>query len=290
MFPYLEVTTNTTITLDKQQNYAYSYKKIGYRGSGTEDFSFRFDATSGPYMQCMMQSQIFGYNDYRGNNTKKQRVCGTDDNPKWNGIGITHFEAWVVPKPVAPSIMTEAERAWLGEKLNGANLTDPYICYDKAKDPWDDRRAQHFHKSCGGKLKKGEMLVTVAWLSTGRKVVGKTITGFTPDRANTASRYIEDNQAAMFEVTSRTVYPVYKAEANTLYYRPDYGPTYGSGHDFHMNKRLDSGYCNTGHMYGWKGMDRWDMCGNNGGWGVEMFEAWIVMDPGMVGRCRLTPC
>ena len=196
-------------------------------------------------------------------------------------LGVRHVEGWLVPKPKVDPILTPDEVAWLKTEMDGIHLEAPKaVCYDREKDPWTKRRAKHFHESCGGRLAKGDVLVTVTVLSTGRKIVGKSTITFTPDKSKTGNRYLKDTQAELYETTSRTVYPLWRNEGNALYYGSNFGPTYGSGHDFYMHgPELEKGQCHTGNAYGWKNMKNYNMC-NSTSFGVVAFQAWIVETKG----------
>jgi len=67
---------------------------------------------------------------------------------------------------------------------------------------------------------------------------------------------------------------------HSQYNHNGYGPTFGGGHDWHINGSLSGGYCNLGHNYGCQvgsygsSACRTDFCGTNSSWAVNDLEVW----------------
>jgi len=70
------------------------------------------------------------------------------------------------------------------------------VCFNKESDPWTTMRSANFLAQCAYLAGADEWLVTVAVLSTGKKVVGRTKSGFSPG----TDGYFRDGRALHLDV------------------------------------------------------------------------------------------
>jgi hypothetical protein len=91
---------------------------------------------------------------------------------------IQRFTAWTVPKPTGKPVTTPEFR-WLAAQIGvpALKLEDVDVMFDTAKlnQPADQRKyrwREQFHAACDD-VAENKMLLIVAWLSTGRTVVGR---------------------------------------------------------------------------------------------------------------------
>ncbi|MBL8720665.1 MAG: TLD domain-containing protein [Myxococcales bacterium] len=145
-------------------------------------------------------------------------------------------------------------------------------CYSKAAD---GATSAAFHKNCDGQGPS----VTVARLSSGR-VIG----AYASKSWASVGNWMGDEATFLFSLTYRFKHGyIGKLPSYTQYSATNYGPTFGGGHDWHVNGAIDGGYCYIGYTFECRigtngGVDtvcRNDFCGSYSDWKVEDLEVWV---------------
>lgn len=145
-------------------------------------------------------------------------------------------------------------------------------CYSKAAD---GATSKVFHDNCDAKGPS----VTVARLSSGR-VIG----GYASKSWATVGNWMGDEASFLFSLTYRFKHGyIGKLPTYTQYSNASYGPTFGGGHDWHVDGAIHGGYCYIGYTFECRigangGLDttcRNDFCGSYNGWTVEDLEVWV---------------
>lgn len=145
-------------------------------------------------------------------------------------------------------------------------------CYSKAAD---GPTSVAFHKNCDGQGPS----VTVARLSSGR-VIG----AYASKSWASVGNWMGDEATFLFSLTYRFKHGyIGKLPSYTQYSATNYGPTFGGGHDWHVNGAIDGGYCYIGYTFECRigtngGVDtvcRNDFCGSYSDWKVEDLEVWV---------------
>ena len=176
-----EVTSQRSLSLDQRQATEYladsTGLKFGLAGNGHSDIFVSGDMRS---VDCHHAAMTLGRYECERNASACDlgNLCGTDANPRANHVGIVEMQGWLVPRVQHDTILSDSEKSWLSQQLDGADLSEPRVCYNKEADPWAPRRSMNFLSQCAHLVDADEWLVTVAVLSTGRKVVGRTKVGF----------------------------------------------------------------------------------------------------------------
>ena len=190
-------------------------------------------------------------------------TCGTG----YDGDGTSTCDLDPFPASVLLDSTQKAQlNNWAGSV--GQSWT---LCYRKSTHGGD---AGTFHGQCDGY----STTFSVAQLSTNVLIGGFTNTSWVG-----GSFYTGTSANFLFSLTQG--YRIMSctgqhACTNYQYNRTDYGPTFGGGHDWHINNNIDGGYCNLGHDYGCQvgsystSSCQNDFCGNYSSWSINDLEVW----------------
>ncbi len=103
------------------------------------------------------------------------------------------------------------------------------------------KNSQEFHNRCDGKG------ATITFIKTSD---GYRFGGFTSQSWDSSGAYkSNDPTAFLFSVDKQTKIPI-QNQSWVTYNNGGYGPTFGGGHDIHVNGSMSSGYS---YLYGYKG-------------------------------------
>ncbi|MBI2394200.1 MAG: TLD domain-containing protein [Deltaproteobacteria bacterium] len=149
-------------------------------------------------------------------------------------------------------------------------------CYSKAVN---GGTGATFRSLCSGKAPT----VTVARLNSAgvTRVMGGYNTGAWASSATGA--YIGSSANFLFSITNdfKHTYPGTSTTSTSYAYNnSSYGPTFGGGHDWHVNSTMNGGYCYLGHTYTCRvgtypsTTCQADLCGTYSSWTVEDLEVW----------------
>lgn len=128
--------------------------------------------------------------------------------------------------------------SWLGQ----GELTLSRIYAKSAGDTSAD-----FHAAANG---QGATFTLIEIINNG---VSRIVGGYNPLSWNSSGTYNFSNAAAdqtafLFNLTDALLYEQFGPRQT--YNHAGYGPTFGGGHDLHINSALAGGYANIGHTYG----------------------------------------
>jgi len=212
------------------------------------------------------------------------------------GANVVTFQGWVVPPaspaPPASPPSPHSPLLWPGNlflnhqgSLASFDLTSwpgfkgfSNLCWGSERgDSW---HGAVFHSGCND---KGYTLyIARVKYSTSEKIVG----AYT--RVSwSGGGYSSDASAVIFQLSPN----VWKTTAGSgphgtsthaIYRSNNYGPTFGSSHDWHISANMKTGYVNMGYAYkcrvGNYGQNtcRDDFIGNQNGWSIQEAEMWSV--------------
>ena len=121
---------------------------------------------------------------------------------------------------------------WLGRKA------DFDLCF---RASIHGKSAQEFHNRCDGKG------ASITFIKTND---GYRFGGFTSISWDSSSSYkSNDSTAFLFSVDKQTKIPI-QNQSWVTYNHASYGPTFGGGHDIHVNSNMSWGYS---YLYGYRG-------------------------------------
>ena len=148
-------------------------------------------------------------------------------------------------------------------------------CYSKEDDSHDSAT---FHSKCDGV----GPTITIMKLSTGKIIGGYSDLSWASSGNNVAS-----SNAYLFSITNdwqmTMISPGYSW---ALYHNSDYGPTWGGGHDLHVESDMNSGSCMAYYSYGflqrtlsgcgtsYSSTCAIDFCGSYNAWTIDELEVW----------------
>jgi hypothetical protein len=160
-----------------------------------------------------------------------------------------------------------------GDLINGwiGDLSQVWqLCYRRSRD---GASSSTFHGLCDG---RGPSVTVLS------NNLGRLLGGYASQSWNSYGSYYGDANSFLFSLTNG-----FRHTAGALYnccyltgYGP-YGPTWGGGHDLHINGAMTSGYCNLGLSYqcrvGTYGSSTCqdDLCGSYSSWMVTELEVWV---------------
>ena len=144
------------------------------------------------------------------------------------------------------------------------------LCYRKSTD---GNSSSTFHTGCDGYSNT----ISIAQLDTGKLIGGYA------DVSWSGSGYTGNSNNFLFSLTQN--YRIMHCTGqhscgHSQYNANNYGPTFGGGHDWHVNSNMTSGYCNLGHDYACQTSSygnsacRNDFCGNYSSWTIQELEVW----------------
>ena len=195
-------------------------------------------------------------------------------------VGVVSVETWIVNQPL-PKVLSEDDVSWLAEQVRVPDLAKAKkICY--SSNSVDERRHVDFVAACQQRS-ADEMLLVVAMLSNGKKIVAN-VGGNSFKALNVA---VPEKDTALYEITGKNVYrPRYKNVVSRV--TSEY-LTFSPQNDLKIYKTLSSGDCYIGNSYGnysgspaeLQAAERVKFCdeADGAGFGVDVFEAWIVKKP-----------
>ncbi len=162
-----------------------------------------------------------------------------------------------------------------GERINGWVGTPGHRwtrCYSKSGDGGNSAT---FHQACDNKGPS----ISIARLNSGR-VIG----GYASKSWATVGNWMGDEASFLFSLTYNFKHHFIGNQPHySQYSQSTYGPTFGGGHDWHVNGELKGGYCYIGYTFTCRignngGLDvvcRNDFCGSYDQWKIEDLEVWI---------------
>jgi len=126
------------------------------------------------------------------------------------------------------------------------------ICYSTRRG--DPKHSAQWHYQCDAKTDATDKSTLGFYRLTKSGTTDSVIIGGYNRITWAGSGHASDAEASIFQV-SPTVFKStagsgpYSSYANAIYRGINYGPTYGSGHDFYMTSNMYTGYSNIGHTY-----------------------------------------
>ena len=186
----------------------------------------------------------------------------------YTGDGTSTCEVDTFP---SSNILTEANKsqlnAWAGTSNHGWTQ-----CYQKSVH---GDSASTFHSLCNGY----STTISVAQLDNGLVIGGYSGTYWS------SSGYYSNSSNFLFSLTNGDQIMSGSGQHDTShnysqYNNSGYGPTFGGGHDWHVNSTMTGGYCNLGFSYGCQtgsyasSTCRNDFCGSFGSWTITEFEVY----------------
>jgi len=239
-----------------------------------------------------------------GNSTSKMELPFTGE----PGTNIITYQGWLTP-PMSPSPPGIPPPPWVpcGHGCAG-NMLQSYLGLVTAMDfgsssyPFpggfgtlchsstrgDTLSSSAFHSACDTLSgdRKSIFFARVKYGDTYRVNGAYTRISWYADSSGTTVRYGSDDTAGLFQA-----YPVvfkstagsgpYTGSANANYRSNNYGPTYGSAHDWTVSSNMITGYANLGYTYkcrvGNYGQNtcRDDFIGSYSAWSIVESEMWI---------------
>ena len=169
------------------------------------------------------------------------------------------------------SVLINSSRAALINGWVGTPTQRWTLCYRRSTH---GASASTFHTRCDGLGPS----VTVLSNSAGRLFGGYAATSW-----NTGNTYFGNASSFLFSLTNQYRHnpPGVTSGSYYQYSQSSYAPTFGGGHDLHVDLVSTGSYCNIGHTYscrvGSYGNDscRTDFCGLYSGWTVTELEVWV---------------
>ena len=111
------------------------------------------------------------------------------------------------------------------------------LCYQKTRD---GASSSTFHALCNGK----GPTISIMKVTNGR-VFG----GYNANSWASVNNYVYNTANWLFSLTGGTKHPVGSYPQYATYDTSSYGPTFGGGHDLHLDSGMNSGYTNIPHSY-----------------------------------------
>jgi len=128
--------------------------------------------------------------------------------------------------------------------------------------------ASAWHRACDDK----GPTVTIVKLSNGMVLGGYQQQGV-QSGSNDYRKLQAGKTVFLFNLNSGTRFNINSNTQYAIYYRNDYGPCFGGGHDFCIIEgSTGKGYCNTGHSYTGSVAQ---LCGTYNSWSMTMLETWV---------------
>ena len=164
----------------------------------------------------------------------------------------------------APSEQERRERAGVDGSVGGiasasemaafSAATGVELSWETLKQCWGKSthggNSHTMHSNCNGKG---------AWVALVTLTNGKRIAAFSPNDMNQYN-YVNTAAATLFSLSTGKFSKATHYSQYGVYNNNAYGPTFGGGHDFHVNGAMGVGYCNFPHSY--RGTaTRDDLCG-----------------------------
>jgi hypothetical protein len=227
------------------------------------DNSLGYNVASGSLPTC--DASLRGAIRYTAGGTNEVdtlSACMRDINGSYRWNTIVQSSGQFRQSTLMNSTQQIQVNSWIGSP--NANWT---LCYKKSVNGGD---ASTFHSMCNN---RGET-VTVARLST-----GVTIGGYSGNSWANTNTYQSNSANFLFSLTNNHKYTSPGQHGSfRIYDHQSYGPTWGGGHDWHIQNNLNGGYCNLGHDYacrtGSYGATTChnDFCGNYSSWSIVDLE------------------
>jgi len=170
--------------------------------------------------------------------------------------------------------------------LNGLpNFPKWQMCYSTRRS--DRRHASQFHRQCDAPPEQTANLETLHFYKLDYGSTHKMVGAYTRVSWGGANGYAGDADATLFQVFPTVFKSVagsgpYTGSSNAIYRYSNYGPTFGSAHDFHITSNMRTGYSNLGHAYKCRvgnygqAACRNDFAGHYNGWSIDEMEIWTA--------------
>eukprot|EP00494_Astrolonche_serrata_P034538 UN34807 len=192
--------------------------------------------------------------------------CRNDFCGSYNTWKVLNFEVFTVYYEV----VTPEYKLQINEWMGGDRDYVWEKCYQRTINV---KNSQTMHSMCDYKG---------ATISVIKMDNGLIVGGYSPPNTwNSCACYISREGGFLFSLTTGYKYNQ-KRTSNAFYSHNEYGPTWGDGHDIHVNNGLTGGYCNLGNAYdcrvGVQGSAecRNDICGTYDGWKVDELEVFVI--------------
>jgi hypothetical protein len=201
----------------------------------------------------------------RSLSTQHQFLSVLSDGAAWRIVGNSSSisdEAWFPNSMILNSGEHTKLNTWIGTP--GVTWV---LCYRKSTH---GASASTFHARCDNR----GATVSIARLSNLYR-----IGGYLPSSWMSRSDYVAVSGSFLFSLTNSYVHSAL-SPANAGYDAPSYGPTFGSGHDWHIDSNISGGYANIGYAYGCRfgsygsATCRDDFAGSYNSWTISELEVY----------------
>ena len=185
-------------------------------------------------------------------------------------VTVNDNEAPVYASDLLPNstIISDTDQSLLQSWVPSNLQSEATLLFTKTVD---GSTSQSFHNLCDG---------IPNTLTVVKTTDGFIFGGYNGGSWNTSNNYQNNTTNFLFSVTNNTKHNLINYPQYSSYNSSGYGPTFGGGHDLHINNSLSGGYTNLGHTYdcvnGSAGTAdcRNYLGGSYNNWQIEEIEVW----------------